>query len=242
MREEYGDERRTPHRRARSRAGDRRNRAGRERAGHGRAVASAAGCARRRDTISIRATLSYKTGDAFQAAARGRSTQQAVFLDSTGRAYSLAAHSLPSARGQGEPLSGRLDPPDGATFAGVLIGEPDDRWLLASRRRLRLHRAARRAAFAQSRRQGGAEGAGRQRRARAGAGAGRRGRAAVRGEHRGQDAGVPGEGAAGAAARQGQQDVRPSVEEGREPRGIPGRHRGRRAGAEPHRAVAASAR
>ncbi len=75
--------------------------------------------------------LSYKTGDGFQASARGRSTQQAVFVDSTGRAYSLLAHSLPSARGQGEPLSGRLDPPEGATFAAVLIGEPADRWLLA---------------------------------------------------------------------------------------------------------------
>jgi topoisomerase-4 subunit A len=77
-------------------------------------------------------SLSYKTGDSFLAAARGRSTQLAVFLDSTGRAYSLVAHSLPSARGQGEPLSGRLDPPEGATFAGVLIGEPDDRWVVAS--------------------------------------------------------------------------------------------------------------
>jgi topoisomerase-4 subunit A len=76
-------------------------------------------------------SLSYKQGDAFQAAARGRSTQQAVFIDSTGRAYSLPAHTLPSARGQGEPLSGRLDPPEGATFAAVLIGEPADRWLLA---------------------------------------------------------------------------------------------------------------
>ncbi|MET0498414.1 MAG: DNA topoisomerase IV subunit A [Steroidobacteraceae bacterium] len=76
--------------------------------------------------------LSYKTGDSFQSAARGRSTQQAVFLDSTGRAYSLIAHSLPSARGQGEPLSGRLDPPDGATFAGVMIGEPQDRYVIAS--------------------------------------------------------------------------------------------------------------
>ena len=77
-------------------------------------------------------SLSYKTGDAFQAAARGRSLQPAIFIDSTGRAYSLAAHTLPSARGQGEPLSGRLDPPDGAKFAGVLMGEPDDLWLLAS--------------------------------------------------------------------------------------------------------------
>ena len=77
-------------------------------------------------------TLSFKTGDEFRSVARGRSTQQAVFLDSTGRAYSLAAHTLPSARGQGEPLSGRLDPPDGATFAGVMIGEPDERWVIAS--------------------------------------------------------------------------------------------------------------
>ncbi|HEX9139107.1 MAG TPA: DNA topoisomerase IV subunit A [Steroidobacteraceae bacterium] len=76
--------------------------------------------------------LSYKTGDSFYAAARGRSTQLAVFLDSTGRAYSLPAHTLASARGQGEPLSGRLDPPDGARFAGVLIGEPQDLWLLAT--------------------------------------------------------------------------------------------------------------
>ena len=75
--------------------------------------------------------LSYKQGDGFQSEARGRSTQQAVFIDSTGRAYSLAAHTLPSARGQGEPLSGRLDPPEGATFAAVAIGEPADKWLLA---------------------------------------------------------------------------------------------------------------
>ena len=77
-------------------------------------------------------SLSYKTGDEYRAVARGRSTQQAVFLDSTGRAYSLPAHTLPSARGQGEPLSGRLDPPDGASFPGVLIGEPDERWVIAS--------------------------------------------------------------------------------------------------------------
>jgi topoisomerase IV subunit A len=76
--------------------------------------------------------LSYKSGDAFQALARGRSLQPAVFIDSTGRTYTLPAHSLPSARGYGEPLSGRLDPPDGAKFAGVMIGEPEELWLLAS--------------------------------------------------------------------------------------------------------------
>ncbi|MFM1886082.1 MAG: hypothetical protein RL026_1239 [Pseudomonadota bacterium] len=77
-------------------------------------------------------TLSYKAGDGFLAAARGRSTQQAVFIDSTGRTYCLPAHTLPSARGQGEPLSGRLDPPDGARFAGLAIGDPEERWLLAT--------------------------------------------------------------------------------------------------------------
>jgi topoisomerase IV subunit A len=76
--------------------------------------------------------LSYRSGDAFLAAARGRSNQAAMFLDSTGRVYSLPAHGLPSARGQGEPLSGRLNPPDGATFAGTLIGAADDRWLLCA--------------------------------------------------------------------------------------------------------------
>ncbi len=77
-------------------------------------------------------TLSYKTGDAFQSVARGRSLQPAVFIDSTGRTYTLPAHSLPSARGQGEPLSGRLNPPDGAKFAGVMLGDPEDLWLIAS--------------------------------------------------------------------------------------------------------------
>ncbi len=76
--------------------------------------------------------LSYKTGDEFQAAARGRNLQQAVFIDSTGRAYSTDAHTLPAARGYGEPLSTMVDPPDGATFAAVLIGESNDSWLIAS--------------------------------------------------------------------------------------------------------------
>ncbi|MCH9027525.1 MAG: DNA topoisomerase IV subunit A [Proteobacteria bacterium] len=77
-------------------------------------------------------SLNFKSGDAFQAAATGRSNQLAIFLDSTGRAYSLPTHTLPSARSLGEPLSGRLKPPDGAVFAGVMMGEADDKWLLAS--------------------------------------------------------------------------------------------------------------
>jgi topoisomerase-4 subunit A len=78
------------------------------------------------------ATLNYKAGDALLASAEGRNNQQAVFIDSTGRGYTLIAHSLPSARGQGEPLSGRFNAPDGATFAGVMTGEADDRWIVAS--------------------------------------------------------------------------------------------------------------
>jgi topoisomerase-4 subunit A len=76
--------------------------------------------------------LNYRSGDDFLCAARGRSNQTAMFLDSTGRVYSLPAHGLPSARGQGEPLSGRLNPPDGASFPGTLIGAPQDRWLLCA--------------------------------------------------------------------------------------------------------------
>jgi topoisomerase-4 subunit A len=77
-------------------------------------------------------TLSYKSGDGYLCAARGRTTQIAVFLDNAGRAYCLPAHSLPSARGQGEPLTGRLNPAPGAAFRGCLIGEPEQRWLVAS--------------------------------------------------------------------------------------------------------------
>ncbi len=78
------------------------------------------------------ATLSYKSGDKYQDSACGRSNQLAVFLDSTGRAYSIPTHNLPSARGYGEPLSGRLKPPDGASFVGVVMGQPDDLVLLSS--------------------------------------------------------------------------------------------------------------
>ena len=76
--------------------------------------------------------LSYKAGDGFKAAAPGRSNQYAVFIDSTGRSYSLAAHSLPSARGQGEPLTGRLTPPPGATFDCVLLPDDNALYVLAS--------------------------------------------------------------------------------------------------------------
>ncbi|PCJ24372.1 MAG: DNA topoisomerase IV subunit A [SAR86 cluster bacterium] len=77
-------------------------------------------------------SLQYKSGDEFKLYARGKSSQLAIFMDSTGRAYSLPAHSLPSARGQGEPLSGKVNPPSGATFEAVIIGEDDRDVLLAS--------------------------------------------------------------------------------------------------------------
>ena len=77
-------------------------------------------------------SLSYRSGDAFLSAAPGRSNETAVFIDSTGRAYNVPAHILPSARGQGEPLSGHLNPPDGASFCAVMIGRPEDCWVVAS--------------------------------------------------------------------------------------------------------------
>ena len=76
--------------------------------------------------------LSFRSGDEYQAAARGKSNQNAVFFDSTGRAYTLPAHGLSSARGLGEPLSGRLTPPEGATFAGVVMAGTRPWVLLAS--------------------------------------------------------------------------------------------------------------
>jgi topoisomerase IV subunit A len=76
--------------------------------------------------------LSYKSGDGFLQALPGKSNEQLVLLDDSGRSYSLAAHSLPSARGQGEPLTGRLNPPAGASFVQMLMGQDSDSYLLCS--------------------------------------------------------------------------------------------------------------
>ncbi len=76
--------------------------------------------------------LNYKSGDGYLSAAQGRSNQQAIFLDSTGRTYALAAHSLPSARGQGEPVTGRVKPPAGAQFDAVLMGQDEQLYVFAS--------------------------------------------------------------------------------------------------------------
>jgi topoisomerase-4 subunit A len=78
------------------------------------------------------ATLSYRSGDSYLASAQGRSNQLAMFIDSTGRVYSVIAGTLPSARGQGEPLSSRFRPPDGAAFCGAMIGDSEQKYLLAS--------------------------------------------------------------------------------------------------------------
>ncbi|MCB1821663.1 MAG: DNA topoisomerase IV subunit A [Candidatus Competibacteraceae bacterium] len=76
--------------------------------------------------------LSYKSGDGFLGQAQGRSNQSAVFLDSTGRTYTLPVAGLASARGYGEPLTGKLSPPDSARFLYPLLGNPEDLYLLAT--------------------------------------------------------------------------------------------------------------
>jgi len=77
-------------------------------------------------------SLSYKSGDSFHLAAKGKSNQSVVILDSSGRAYTLPTHTLPSARGQGEPVTGRINAPSGASFDGLMIGSDSDQFLLAS--------------------------------------------------------------------------------------------------------------
>ncbi|MGK0420152.1 MAG: topoisomerase-4 subunit A, partial [Candidatus Pseudothioglobus sp.] len=77
-------------------------------------------------------SLNYKSGDTYLKDAKGRSNQMAFFIDSTGRSYSLLANSLPSARGQGEPLTGKLTPPLGAEFIDVVMGQDDQAVILSS--------------------------------------------------------------------------------------------------------------
>ena len=71
-------------------------------------------------------SLSYRAGDSFQSAVKTRSTQPIYLFDSTGRVYSSTTHDLPSARTQGEPLTGRFNPPEGATFTHLIAGNLDD--------------------------------------------------------------------------------------------------------------------
>ena len=76
--------------------------------------------------------LNYKSGDSYLHSAQGRSNQTLVPLDSTGRTYALPAHILPSARGQGEPLSSQLNPPPGASFVGLMLDDLSSHYVLAS--------------------------------------------------------------------------------------------------------------
>jgi hypothetical protein len=78
------------------------------------------------------AALSFRTGDGLLQAVRGRSQQESILLDSTGRVYAISSHGLPSARGQGEPLTGRLAPPANSRFVALLMGEAGQTWLIAS--------------------------------------------------------------------------------------------------------------
>ncbi len=105
----------------------------RERARHRGALRRAAGCVPRKGHDLDPRTLSLQDRRRIPWALRGRShADRGVPRHAPAALTRLPAHTLPSARGQGEPLSGRLDPPDGATFVGVIIGEPEDLWLVAS--------------------------------------------------------------------------------------------------------------
>ena len=75
--------------------------------------------------------LSYKSGDEFKAQTNARSNQPVIFFDNEGKVYTVLGHVLPSARGQGEPLTGKLNPAEGASFVTVISGDPED-WVLLS--------------------------------------------------------------------------------------------------------------
>ncbi|WP_375321704.1 DNA topoisomerase IV subunit A [Aliivibrio logei] len=77
-------------------------------------------------------TLNYKSGDKYLAHARGKSNAPAVFMGSNGRSYALESHTLPSARSQGEPITGRLNITAGSQITHVVMGEEDQAWLISS--------------------------------------------------------------------------------------------------------------
>ena len=76
--------------------------------------------------------MNYRSGDGYLAAAQGKSNEKVYLMDSTGRSYRLDAHTLPSARGQGEPLTSLLKPTGGASFVNVLMGQDNDKLIMAS--------------------------------------------------------------------------------------------------------------
>ena len=78
------------------------------------------------------ANMNYRSGDAYLAHAKGKSNEKVYLMDNTGRSYRLDAHTLPSARGQGEPLTSLLKPAGGASFVNVLMGQDDSKLIMAS--------------------------------------------------------------------------------------------------------------
>ncbi len=77
-------------------------------------------------------TLNFRSGDEYLSAVKGKSNDLLLSLDSSGRAYTIAAHSLPSARGFGEPLTSSLNPPEGAIFTGLMMGPASNKYLMTS--------------------------------------------------------------------------------------------------------------
>ena len=78
------------------------------------------------------ANMNYRSGDAYLAHAQGKSNEKVYLMDNTGRSYRLDAHTLPSARGQGEPLTSLLKPTGGASFVNVLMGQDESKLIMAS--------------------------------------------------------------------------------------------------------------
>jgi len=77
-------------------------------------------------------SLNYKSGDSYLCSAKGKTNMPSIFLDSTGRSYAVTSHDLPSARSQGEPLTGKVNCLANAHFVSVLMDQLDSLYLIAS--------------------------------------------------------------------------------------------------------------
>lgn len=75
-------------------------------------------------------SLNYKAGDGYKTSVKGKSNQPVIFIDSTGRSYAIEPNTLPSARGQGEPLSGKLSLPIGAQVEQMVMSSQEDKRIL----------------------------------------------------------------------------------------------------------------
>ena len=78
------------------------------------------------------ASLNYRGDDSLKDFCRGRNNQNAVFLDSQGKAYSMPGHTLPSARGLGDPITGRVSADSGVEFMSTVIGNDDDKFMISN--------------------------------------------------------------------------------------------------------------